>query len=354
MIRSFLLLTIGISLYASSDYIPFSEFTKNKQIENNFINIEQKPEVKVNNKFKKKSIKYNYVNKNILKNTIKVTTSLSNFNSKSEQYIYSSSDGRKISQLTWNADNIKLFGLGLAYKTNNIEFYVNYKTNLENGNGLMDDYDWVYDSSPDTWTHWSHHENTQVKDIRILDLGITRSHYFDKSIKVSTNIGYKWEKQLFKAYDGSYIYSSSSTSLRDLEGNISGLGITYDQEYKGFYLGAEVEKKFNNIKFIFNTKYTPLMDVEFTDTHHLRVPAFTDYTSFDKTSMYSLGAKLDYSITSNQILSFAYDYTKYAKIKGNRIRSYVTGYDLSLPNTVGIESSNDLFIFEYMYKFQTK
>lgn len=36
MIRSFLLLSIGAALYASSDYIPFSKFSQNEQIEYNF------------------------------------------------------------------------------------------------------------------------------------------------------------------------------------------------------------------------------------------------------------------------------------------------------------------------------
>lgn len=351
MIKSFFLLCISTALFANSDYIPFSKFSQNKNLENSFTKVQQKTKQKKYTNFKKQ--KTNYINNSILKDTLEISTSLSNFNSKSEQYIYNLGDGRKISQLTWNADNVKLFGLGLKYKTDEVAFYANYKTNIKDGDALMDDYDWLEDSTPDTWTHWSHHENTQVKDIKILDLGITRSHYLNSSTKLNTSIGYKWEKQLFKAYDGSYVYSSSS-GFRDLEGNISGLGITYNQEYKGLYLGVELEKNYKNINFLFNTKYTPLMNVEFTDTHHLRVPAFTDYTSFDKTSMFSLGAKADYFITKNQILSLSYDYTKYTKIRGNRVRSYETGYDLSLPNTVGIESSNDLLTLDYIYKFQVR
>ncbi len=357
MIRSFLLVLVCLNLYANSEYMPFSEFSKKQQVKNKFIKVEKDNNYKIKNLEQKTKIKENiehpYINKAILKNTFKISTSLSNFNSKSEQYIYNLNNGRKISQLTWNADNIKLFGLGIEYKKYDVELFANYKMNLKDGNGLMDDYDWLSNSAPDTWTHWSHHENTQVKDIRILDLGIKKEYYINKTTKLKANLGYKWEKQLFEAYDGSYIYSSSG-SLRDLEGTFSGIGITYNQEYKGFYLGAEFEKKYNNIKFFLNTKYTPWMEVEFTDTHHKRVPAFTDYTSFDKTSMYSLGAKVDYDITSNQTLSLSYDYTKYSNIRGNRVRSYVTAYNLSLPNTVGVESSNDLITLKYVYSFQTR
>jgi outer membrane protease len=353
-----LLTLICTSLFSVTEYVPFSEFSKNQKIKNNFIKIEQNNNYKVEEQKQIINTIENIKNENILKDTIlkdtiKITTSLSNFNSKSEQYIYSN-NGRKISQLSWEAKNVKLFGVGIEYKKNNMRLYANYKMNIKSGDGLMDDYDWVYESSPDTWTHWSHHENTQVQDVKILDLGVNGDYYLDKETKLTTSLGYKWEKQLFKAYDGSYIYSESPSGFRNLEGNFTGIGITYDQEYKGFYLGAELEKKFNNVNFLFNLKYTPWMDVEFTDTHHKRVPAFTDYTSFDQTSMFSFGSEIDYNINSNQMLSFSYEYTKYSKVRGDRVRSYVTGYNWNLPNSVGIESSNDLITVEYVYKFEPK
>ena len=40
MIRGFLLLSIGATLYASSEYIPFSKFTENQQIKHNFKKVE--------------------------------------------------------------------------------------------------------------------------------------------------------------------------------------------------------------------------------------------------------------------------------------------------------------------------
>ena len=40
MLRSFLLLSIGATLYASSEYVPFSKFSQNQQIEYNFKKVE--------------------------------------------------------------------------------------------------------------------------------------------------------------------------------------------------------------------------------------------------------------------------------------------------------------------------
>lgn len=47
MIRGFLLLSIGASLFASSDYVPFSKFSKDKQIEYNFVKVEKNTNEKV-------------------------------------------------------------------------------------------------------------------------------------------------------------------------------------------------------------------------------------------------------------------------------------------------------------------
>ena len=110
MIKSFFLLCISTALFANSDYIPFSKFSQNKNVENSFTKVQQKTKQKKYTNFKKQKTNYTYINNSILKNTLEISTSLSNFNSKSEQYIYNLGDGRKISQLTWNADNVKLFG----------------------------------------------------------------------------------------------------------------------------------------------------------------------------------------------------------------------------------------------------
>ena len=42
MVKSFLLLSIGASLFANSDYVPLSKFSKDQQVENNFIRVEKK------------------------------------------------------------------------------------------------------------------------------------------------------------------------------------------------------------------------------------------------------------------------------------------------------------------------
>jgi outer membrane protease len=211
--------------------------------------------------------------------------SVSNFNSNSEQYIYGSYG--KISQLSWEVENTKLLGVGANIKFyKDFSFFANYKKNITNESGQLDDYDWLDSNNPDIWTDWSTHPNTKVDKVTIFDLG-----FFD-SIKIndnfSTNIlfGYKNEEQVLKAYDGSYIYTTNS--LRDTTGTFEGLGITYTQKYQSLYLGLGFDTSYEDFNFNFTTKYSPKVIAEFTDRHHFR--NFTDITSFEDTTMLSFYA----------------------------------------------------------------
>jgi hypothetical protein len=47
MIRGFLLLSIGATLYADSEYVPFSKFSKSQQKEHNFKKVEIKSNKKI-------------------------------------------------------------------------------------------------------------------------------------------------------------------------------------------------------------------------------------------------------------------------------------------------------------------
>lgn len=68
MIRGFLLLSIGASLFASSDYVPFSKFSKDKQIEYNFVKVEKNTNEKVQTV---KEIKKTEIKKPITRNNVK-------------------------------------------------------------------------------------------------------------------------------------------------------------------------------------------------------------------------------------------------------------------------------------------
>lgn len=280
-----------------------------------------------------------------------IGASISSFNSISHETAYVSS-GRKISELTWKAENVKLLGIDASYDfSNGFGLYAGYNKNITTGDGVMDDLDWLDNSNPNNLTHWSHHDNTDVDNVSILDLGLKYGYNFTdismetvSSINTWVSLGYKYEYQKFSAYDGNGIYVGVPVSF-------SGLGITYEQEYKGPYIGVGAD--FKNEDFILNLgfKYSPLMSADYTDVHHKRVPPRTFTSDLDETSMLNFNIGLGYMIDKSQKISLSYEYTKYDYVRGDETYQDAGGPSVSLTDVAAVDSKNSMINLEYSYTF---
>ncbi|WP_373071444.1 omptin family outer membrane protease [Sulfurimonas sp.] len=276
-----------------------------------------------------------------------IEVSVSNFNAKSHEYVYDgtySFDGRKISELVWEAKNVSLLGLGLKYSFfNNFALFANYKHNLSDTDGTMDDYDWLA-VDPTVRTHWSHHDSTDVTKVELIDIGLKYILKFsENTLDVDFTLGYKQEKQDFKAYGGSFDYFGVKWTEPD-----SKLMITYKQQYKGPYLGASISKTVKNFNLNAGIRYSAWIKPEFSDTHHQRIPPFTISTDFDNAKMVTYNVGTSYKLNDNNIFSLDYEYTKYEQERGPYLR---TDFIEPLANSLGIESKNNLLTFNYNYLF---
>jgi len=167
------------------------------------------------------------------------TITISNAHSISHEYVYSSRGGKKLSELIWDSGEFSLIGMWFRFTSDsNLIIDFSYKTMLNAQKSQMDDYDWLKNDT-NKWSHWSHHDNTILKEFIQYDISIQNelqstvddfSHY--------AIFGYMKEFKIFKAYDGTYIYSSDD-GFRDKTGNFYGLGITYSEEYSTLYIGYE-------------------------------------------------------------------------------------------------------------------
>lgn len=289
-------------------------------------------------------------------NGFTVGASISTFNSTSHETLYMpqgyASAGRKISELTWKAENVKLLGIEANYSfSNGFDFYAGYKKNIETGDGVMDDLDWIDNANPDILTHWSHHDNTEVDNVSILDLGL-KYVYSIKDVEIETvssintwvSLGYKYENQKFNAYDGYGNYSGVPVSF-------SGLGITYEQEYKGPYIGVGADFKNKNYFLNLVLKYSPIMSAEYSDRHHMRTPPFTETSSLGDTDMINFSIGLGYMIDNKQTISLSYEYTQYDYVRGGRTRYFDDGTIGDWANSAAIDSKNSMIDLKYSYKF---
>jgi outer membrane protease len=278
-------------------------------------------------------------------NYFMIGLSVSNFNAKTHELLYlpqATGDGRKISELIYKAENVKLFGIHLEYVLDDtIHLYLGYKKNTAAGEGYTEDFDWADSSSPGTITNASYHDDTDIENVSILDLGIKKSFTL-KNINPWVSLGYKQEKIKIKVYDGYGIYFGIPVTF-------SGLGLTFEQEYKGPYIEIGTAYRYKELTADIGVKYSPLMRATYTDRHHL-VP-FTETAKFDDTSMVNLNFGASYQITEHHRLGLSYEYTQYAYVRGDRTRTFDNAGVHSWPNSSGIESKNSTLALAYGYRF---
>lgn len=136
----------------------------------------------------------------------------------SGEYVYdadgsaSGTPGYKISELNWELNSVPMLGLDLRIPVYeqigvNLEFW----KNATEGDGTMDDYDWMYIGAD--WSHWSHHDDTTVRDVTRLDLNADyRFHQFDwGKLELLGILGYR--RDHFDCRPAAAMASTRSTAI---------------------------------------------------------------------------------------------------------------------------------------------
>lgn len=244
-------------------------------------------------------------------------------NLKAGEYVY---DGDyKVSQLDWESKGVKTGTLGAEIE---IGYAWKLKGRLDiglGGNGFMEDRDWLSTSYPD-WTHQSLHPDTELDryinvlleaEKALVDTGATR-------LGVGGGVGYtnvKWT-----ARGGSYIYSSSSSSLRDTVGNFAdGLkGITYEQRIPTLFLSANAEQRIGAFTLSGVLRGGAAIGYKGVDDHWLRNLRFTDEMGL--APMMGATVTADYRILPTASVYLAGDFQRIFETRGDaRVSSTVTG-----------------------------
>ena len=258
--------------------------------------------------------------------------SITSIDSTSHEFVFNpSNQDEKLSELIWEANDVSLLGIKFDYLLSKKTFLqVNYKMNITDGNSMMTDYDWLKTGNLD-WSHRSIHPNTKLGKLTIFDISLNNKLEDKSQVDTSVVIGYRVENKSFKAYDGSYIYSSSG-GFRDLSGDFSGLGISYEESFKTIYLGLDINRAYK--EWLFNVKltYSPKVTVTNKDTHHNRY--FTNNNTFSNTTMRGIDTSISYSLNNKISLALNYLQVKYNEVKGTTTRTYYSGATEQTPGTV--------------------
>ncbi|BHH85391.1 omptin family outer membrane protease [Desulforhopalus sp. 52FAK] len=224
-------------------------------------------------------------------------------------------NNHKLSELTWEIDNLFMVGVNGVLEIGTwVSFNFDGWFKATDGDGTMDDNDWLvpgYD-----WTHWSHHEDTDVTDGSIIDVSANFAFFRSQNAVLTGIVGYKRDNFGWEARGGDYVYSSSG--FRDSSGSFPDgeLGVSYEQTLDSFYGGLGFSAGFSNrFSLAGRIIYSPFVQGEATDYHHMRNIVF--YDDFEDGDLIAFDLSGTFDITESLGLEVGFQYQKYDTMQGD-------------------------------------
>lgn len=272
-------------------------------------------------------------------------------NGDATELVYDADSGRKLSELQWELKNVYMLNLGGAiaprsWLTLSADFWIN----LNKGDGTMDDYDFLADNYSG-YTHWSHHDDTDLTRGFMLDLNAAFTFYSFGETSFNGIVGYKYDNWEWESRGGTYVYSN--TFLFDTVGSFTPgeKVITYNHWFHVPYVGLGFESSAGRVFFKGRVIASPFVTAEDEDIHHLRNLRFEE--DFDTSSMYGVDLAIGYEITPNFALTGAFKYQKYEEAKGDTtITDLTTGQQYHYPgDAAGTDHTSSMISVGLEYRF---
>ncbi len=242
----------------------------------------------------------------------------------SREFVYDAGTGKKISQLNWNIDAMGVVGGSVAIKaTSWLSFQVGGWVPFAARN-KMDDYDWLVPTETG-WSHWSHHDDTELKHGSMLDARavVQVASYGPSSLSLLG--GYRHLNLSWSAKSGTYV-ASSGGGFRNNFGTFPEWQqvISYEQWFETPYLG--VAATFTRGPWSFNGEVIGSLwaSARDRDDHHLRTLLFEERAP--KMSMLGASGTLTYQVTPTLAAVGRAEYQEFFEGRGpTEMLDYATG-----------------------------
>ena len=207
-------------------------------------------------------------------NGLSLSTSLGILSAKAHEYVYYSGTESKLSQLDWRIKNAAIINAEFNYDFL-AWFSVNGRgwTTLAKSKSVMDDYDW-FNPYQETWTDWSHHENTHLNYANELDLSLRAWLLQQQDYKLGLAAGYQWSSFSWRANGGCYQYNNG-TYTGCFASDQPGIG--YQQKFSTPYVGLAGKYFINNFEFNALLKYSNWVTARDHDEHYERNLTFYEH-----------------------------------------------------------------------------
>ncbi len=278
--------------------------------------------------------------------------SLGKLNGESGEYVYDPDGsfagipGYKISQLDWQLNSVPVLGVGATlHLDEQARVNFDYWKNIVEGDGTMDDYDWVYPGLD--WSHWSHHDNTPVGEVSRLDFnGEIRLFHTTGFLKnIFGVMGFRRDRFAWESVGGYGLYSD--IAYRDTPISFPNIPvISYQQTFFAPYFGVNLQSATEigmPLQLTLGLRYSPLARGEDVDIHHLRSLRFE--TEGRNGTWYGVDMRLDFMIDDRLTLNAGYFNQHYREMMGGMMvtdlttgaRAYYGG------NSAGLDHSSSMF-----------
>lgn len=255
----------------------------------------------------------------------------------------------KVSELTWEIDNLFMVGIGAQMKFKNV-LSLNFDGWFKavDGEGTMDDFDFRIVGQD--WTDWSHHEDTDVTKASILDFNAEFAVYRTEVVAFNLIGGYKRDNFGWEAHGGDFIFSVNN--FRDTTGSFAdgAAVISYEQTLSSLYFGMGITATFDRFDLAGRMIYSPFVRGEATDNHFLR-----NLVTFDETNdgdLIAFDISGSYLITNNFSVLMAYGFQKYDTMQGDSVWQFRDeGVELTFIDGAGMDQTSSLFSLSLQYTF---
>ncbi len=232
----------------------------------------------------------------------------------SNEYVYDSDTGEKISQLDWEIEDVVMAGGVLSvWFSRKVQLNLGLWAAVTQGNGYMQDWDW--DSSLGSgWSHWSR-SPVDLEDAYILDLNIGYEFDLGRGISLTPLLGFKFDYWEWADHGGEYIYSRNG-GWRNESGTFPDeTGIRYEQRvyipYLGMNLGVIRGRFFANA----HVKGSLWAKTKAEDEHLKRSMVFND--RIVNQPFLGTGVALGWQVSQSWVIRMGYDFQKLYSTKGD-------------------------------------
>lgn len=249
---------------------------------------------------------------------LEVSASTGILNGEAREFVYDSRNGRTVSRLDWDFENVSTLTAGAAWAPSDwFRFALKGSVNLSTSSNMAD-YDWNIGGCPPDGNGGDFCESftagTRLNSAYMLDASVRLHDFALGGFTIAPVAGFKWDYFSWRAYNGVSNYAGVFND---------GLGISYEQWWKAPYIGLELSRSFGKLDVVARGIFSDWGQGHDRDHHHSRSLVFTD--SFDHVRTYGADIGLRYALSDRIGVTLDYSMTSFEVTRGPGIANDLAG-----------------------------